>query len=232
MGQVTTITFFKYQGFSKKFWALKMMGLMPLKISKIEGQSFFRLMGTGRDKFSPLPDWSTYALLQVWDSEQIADRFFEHSDIYKTFCNHSKEQFTIYMKSISSKGEWLGKNPFIRSSDLDMQNNKVAVITRATIRLTRLISFWSYVPKSRRDLKNNKGLIYTQGIGAMPFVQMATFSLWNSKDDILKFAYQQNNHAEAIAKTRKLNWYKEELFARFQPYKTLGHFSDIKINSF
>lgn len=232
MSQITTITFYKYKGFSKKFWALRMMGLMPLRIRKIKGLSFFRLMGTGRDKFRPVPDWSTYALLQVWESEEYANDFFKNSKVYQTFCDHSQQQFTIYMKNITSKGNWVGKNPFHRSDDLNGKNNTVAVITRATIRYTKLISFWSYVPTSSKDLENNRGLIYTQGIGAIPFIQMATFSMWKSKDDIIRFAYQKDNHAKAIAKTKKLNWYREELFARFQPYKTLGEFTEIKTDNF
>lgn len=30
------------------------------------------------------------------------------------------------------------------------------------------------------------------------------------------FAYGSNEHAEVIRKTRKLDWYSEELFARFR----------------
>jgi hypothetical protein len=36
------------------------------------------------------------------------------------------------------------------------------------------------------------------------------------------FAYQGKEHRGAIEKTRQLNWYKEELFSRFQPYLSVG----------
>jgi len=61
------------------------------------------------------------------------------------------------------------------------------------------------------------------GIGEVPLTQMATFSIWKNKEALMDFAYKSKEHAQAIVKTRKLQWYNEELFSRFQPYKTVGH---------
>ncbi|MFN5849688.1 MAG: DUF3291 domain-containing protein, partial [Chitinophagales bacterium] len=66
------------------------------------------------------------------------------------------------------------------------------------------------------------GLIYTKGIGEAPLVQMATFSIWESAETLRNFAYNSPEHLEAIKKTRELDWYQEEMFARFQPYKSQG----------
>jgi hypothetical protein len=65
-------------------------------------------------------------------------------------------------------------------------------------------------------------LIYTKGIGEAPLVQMATFSIWESLDALKNFAYTSPEHKEAIRKTRQIDWYKEEMFARFQPYQSTG----------
>jgi hypothetical protein len=85
-----------------------------------------------------------------------------------------------------------------------------------------LYKFWNYVPTSQKPLENNAGLIYTKGIGEVPFLQMATFSIWKNKDSLMQFAYGSKEHAAAIAKTKDLDWYSEELFSRFQPYKSIG----------
>jgi hypothetical protein len=39
---------------------------------------------------------------------------------------------------------------------------------------------------------------------------------------MLDYAYTNVKHKEVVMLTRKLNWYKEELFARFLPYKFQG----------
>jgi hypothetical protein len=50
----------------------------------------------------------------------------------------------------------------------------------------------------------------------------ATFSLWESAESMMDYAYKNPKHAEMVKKTRELGWYSEELFARFQPYKIEG----------
>jgi hypothetical protein len=110
---------------------------------------------------------------------------------------------------------------------LDPGNPLVSVITRATIKLTKLVHFWSYVPTSQKPIIDNDALIYTKGIGEIPVVQMATFSLWKDIEALNRFAYQTPEHQNAIKKTKKLNWYKEELFSRFQPYKSFGSWQGI-----
>jgi heme-degrading monooxygenase HmoA len=125
------------------------------------------------------------------------------------------------MKNISAGGTWVGKNPFVKGADLD-PTQPVAVITRATIKWNWLFRFWKYVPTSQKPLEGNKGLIYTKGIGEVPIVQMATFSLWKDFEAVKEFAYNSEQHKEAIRKTRKNEWYSEELFSRFYPYKSSG----------
>lgn len=221
--QITTITFFKYKGFTDKLWAFFMMQLAHNKLSKIKGQQFYKLMGSGKGMgFNPLPDWSIYSIVQVWNNEANANHFFEDSDVISSYKNHTSEQWTLYMKSIKAHGLWGGSNPFEKNESLNSNNPHVAIITRATIKLSKLYTFWKYVPISQKPLENSKGLLYTKGIGEVPLTQMATFSLWNSMENAKAFAYSSKEHQIAIQKTRTLNWYKEELFSRFQPYKSIG----------
>lgn len=191
-------------------------------LSKVKGSSFYRLMGSGKGKgFNPLPDWSVYALLQVWNTESDAEAFFDSSELFTNYKSNSTEVYTLYMKNIASHGTWIGKKPFEVGTTLDPKT-PIAVITRATIKWNWLLRFWKYVPTSHKGLVRNEGLIYTKGIGEVPIVQMATFSLWKDFESVKKFAYSSKEHKEAIKRTRKNEWYSEELFTRFHPYKSTG----------
>jgi heme-degrading monooxygenase HmoA len=221
--QITTITFFKYNGFRNKLWAFKMMQFAHVDLSKVAGCSFYKLMGSGKGiGFNPLPDWSVYSLLQIWESEAAANTFFTENALTKKYENQTAEMWTLYMRNISAGGAWSGGNPFEKSSQLSAKNPAIAVITRATIKWSMLPQFWKYVPVSHQSLAGNEGLIYTKGIGEVPILQMATFSLWKDLESVKKFAYESKEHQVAIQKTRRLEWYSEELFSRFQPYKELG----------
>jgi spheroidene monooxygenase len=184
----------------------------------VKGQSFYKLMGSGKDNFNPFPDWSVYAVLQVWDDESYANHFFKEHKLSRLYQSHAEQMEVIYLESIQARGLWNGKNPFdsaINARDLK-SSDQIAVITRASIKTNMLLKFWKYVPESQKPLENAKGLKYTKGFGELPFVEMATFSLWDSVENLNTYAYQSHEHIKAIQKTRALDWYSEELFSRFR----------------
>jgi hypothetical protein len=223
MAQITTLTFFRFGSIQKRAWGFAMMQFAHKHLKRITGCTFYKLMGSGKGSgFSPFPDWSVYSLLQVWENEEYADTFFNTSDLMTRYDHHSQQRYTIYLKNISAKGLWSGKEPFTPSTELDPENPLLAVITRATIKSSQLHRFWQYVPTSEKPLSAAKGLIYTKGIGEVPVIQMATFSIWESAEELNKFAYHSKEHAGAIQRTRSFNWYREEMFSRFQPYRAEG----------
>ena len=69
---------------------------------------------------------------------------------------------------------------------------------------------------------NSKGYVTSFGIGEAPLYRQATFSVWESVEDMKAFAYQSAEHREVIQKTRDENWYSEELFARFKLIASFG----------
>jgi hypothetical protein len=221
--QITTITLFQFKSLASKFWALSQMQFAHKHLVKVNGQSFYKLMGSGRGSgFSIWPDFSVYALLQVWDSENVADEFFAKAKIIEDYHCRAAKIHTTFCKSITSHGYWDNQNPFAENLDLSDNESPILVLTRATIKWRHLYKFWKYVPTSYIPLNGNKGLVYSKGVGEWPMVQMATISLWKSAEAMKQFAYQSKEHQQAIKMTKDIKWYKEELFARFRPFKTLG----------
>ncbi len=213
--QVTSLSFFSFEGFGPKWWGFKMMQFAHAKIGEIEGIEFYKLMGSGKgDGFNPWPDFSTYALLIVWENETSADKFID-SQVFKDYQSKASSIHTYFLRNLHAHGTWSGSNPFRKTSTAFSDRFPIAVITRATIKLSKLRSFWKYVPTSSKPIADQEGLLFTKGIGEVPVTQMATFSVWNSIEDVKKYAYQSKEHKKAIEMTRNLKWYKEELFSRF-----------------
>ena len=228
--QITTITLFRYNNFRQKLWAFGMMQFAHRHLAKVKGQQFYKLMGSGKGLgFNPLPDWSVYCLLQVWDRHDHAVKFFKTSELANEYRSHAIEVCTIYMRTIQSQGFWSGIEPFGEGCSVTPAKSHIAVITRATIKFSKFYAFWHYVPTSQKPLKNAEGLIYTKGIGEVPVKQMATFSIWRDMECLRKFAYQSDEHQKAIQMTRRLGWYSEELFARFQPYAIAGTWGGVSL---
>ena len=222
MEGLTTITFFKFR--KNKCWAFAQMGLIPSKLQQKSGLRFFKLMGTGGGNgFSLWPDFGTYAFLGVWDNQKSADDFLSSNDIIKTYYQKASSIRTIKMLPVKSHGLWSGQIPFLEHK-IQAYNSKqpVAVITRATLRPSRLFSFWRSVPSASAAIENAEGVQYFKGIGEWPFVQQATISLWDSFEAVKQFAYRDKTHTSIIKKTRSQHWYSEDLFARFRVLSDTG----------
>jgi len=214
MDQVVTITFFNYEGISQKWKALTNMGLLPRKIASTPGLSFFKLMGSGKDGFSIKPNWGTYSLLAIWKNRNAAENYFQ-SPLFAKQKAQCTAHTTHYLRAYQAHGLWDGKQPFTLNGNEDPKK-PIGVLTRATIKTKHLVNFWKDVPQVSQSIMQKEGRRFSIGIGELPLVMQATFSIWDSAEQMMDFAYKSKYHREVVAKTRKLGWYKEEMFARFE----------------
>ncbi|MEN0047576.1 MAG: hypothetical protein AAF806_11005 [Bacteroidota bacterium] len=229
MSQIITISFFKYEGFSNKWWAFTQMQRAYGKLKGTKGLGFHRMLGSGGDRgFSIFPNWSTYGLISVWEKATDAEQFFQKHSVFKDFLNYSQEHWTVYLKTSKVHGEWSGTCPFKETISYD-KKALVGVLTRATIHTKYLRHFWKFVPSVSESVHDKKGLIFSVGVGELPIVQQATFSLWESSELMMEYAYKSAYHKEVVQKTRELGWYKEEMFARFLPYRSEGSWGGVDL---
>lgn len=218
---LVSLTIIRYSKATVPF-AFLAMALHRIPLTLNRNCSFWKLMGSGKNgTFDKSPDVQQWALLAVWNSDKDFHQFRQSSFISFWWKTLAKETYTILCQPLASHGTWNGKEPFG-----DPQNNSytgpVAVLTRATIRFSRLKNFWANVDKTAKLMLSSKGYITSFGIGEAPLYRQATFSVWESIEDVKAFAYQSAEHREVIKKTRDENWYSEELFARFKPIASFG----------
>jgi len=193
--------------------------------------SFFKLMGCGKNgTFDKHPDWQQWAIFAV-NKQPVSTMDFAKDalikQLYGAFIGKwmiffKCETWTIFLEPIEGHGSWDGKNPFGTLAKNSTYEGPIAILTRATIRLSKLRAFWQNVNGVAVQMAGADGLISSIGIGEIPFIKQATFSIWQSKEAMKQFAYQMHQHTEVIKKTRKENWYSEDMFVRFRPVKTVG----------
>lgn len=218
---IVSLTIVRYR---KAFipFALFAMAIHRLPLALQKGCTFWKLLGCGRNgTFDLSPDWQQWGLLAVWNTRDDFDNFQQRSFISLWWKKLATESWTILAEPLQSHGKWDGKEPFGHADAKDY-TGPIAVLTRATIRLNRLKNFWSHVDQAAAHMAQAQGYITSVGIGEAPVYRQATFSVWESLDDVKAFAYRSREHAEVIKKTRSEGWYSEELFARFKPVATWG----------
>ena len=223
---VVTVVRYKKWLFGAGFFS---MALFHWPLIRNRNISFYKLMGCGKNgSFDRIPDVQQWAVLVVL--KQLPDCLSEQqysAIIFGKFIDawwkfFGCEKYTIILETLQSHGKWDGKSIYTNSISKKVDKTPMVVLTRATIRLSKLRSFWRHVPVVSRTMSKSEGLIYSIGFGEWPWVKQATLSIWKDAAAMKQFAYRQSEHLTVIQKTRKEKWYSEDMFVRFSIYRCFG----------
>lgn len=223
----TTVCIFTLRPGQRR-WGLAQMGTSPPLLRRVPGLQFFKLLGSGgTDGFGLSPNWDRYGLLAVWDSAAAAAAF-EAGALWAEYGRRSREQWRAVLQPLKAHGLWDGQNPFAAAVETGgpvPAGLPVAVLTRASIRWLKTPRFWRFAGAGAaplRALAEAPGVRLAVGLGELPVVRQATFSVWESEQAVQDYAYRDARHREVIQLTRRENWYSEELFARFWVLSSAG----------
>lgn len=211
IARLTIVKYPKWMG-----WAgFLSMALFRIPLWLSSTHSFWKLMGCGRNgSFDKTPDWRQWALLEIWDAKTKQGTHPGFIQLWWKFFGCNKR--ILLLNPIEGHGTWDHKHVFGTLPKKSLYNGKIAILTRATIRINKLSRFWSQVDAVAQKMATAPGFLGSVGIGEVPWIKQATFSIWESKDAMTSFAYKMQEHAEVVRKTRSENWYSEEMFVRFQ----------------
>jgi hypothetical protein len=226
---IVALTITKFRGLTVPFAFVGMAVLrFPLWLNK--SCKFWKLMGGGKDAQVDLAsDYKHWAVLTTWDNRTDCDAFYRDSFVMKWFSFFGIERFTILLNPLSSHGLWSAVEPFKVDFVNKNHNGKIAVITRAAIKFNRLKEFRGNIKRAADAMRTAPGFILSAGIGENPFFDQATFSIWTDTDSMKDYAYKSFDHADVIKLTREREWYKEELFARFEIVDSWGTLNGVSV---
>lgn len=211
--------------------AITAMALHRLPFWLNKNISFYKLMGCGKNgTFDKNPDWQQWGIFAVQKEDTEYKNLNDANvmeSLYGKFIGAWMKKFncetwTIFLEPMEGHGKWDGKEPFGKIAKQSDYTGIIATLTRATIRLNKLGHFWRNVAGVANEMAGAQGFISSVGIGEMPYIKQATFSIWQNKEAMKQFAYSMHQHKEIVQKTRKENWYSEDMFVRFKPLKTIG----------
>ena len=200
------------------------MGTSPPVLRRVPGLRFFKLLGSGASNgFGLWPNLDRYGLMAVWENATVAEAFFGQHPFWAGYKRRSTETWTVQLAPLKSQGLWDGKNPFDYVPEIMPGDDApVAVLTRASIRWQKTPRFWQFVEPTSAALAQAVGVRAAIGLGELPVVRQATFSVWESAEAMRQFAYRDARHREVIQLTHREKWYAEELFARFRVLGSTG----------
>ena len=206
-------------------FALHAMALFRPSLFFNRNISFSQLLGCGKNgTFDIHPDWNQYGIFSVQNdcNLELLEKDYNawKRANYGSFISGWWKFFgcttmTVLLDPIMAHGKWAGKELFKDVKPSKPRDGRIAVLTRASIRLNKVQSFFKNVPAVEKQMHQADGLLFSVGVGEAPLIRQATFSIWENAEKMKAFAYNMQEHKEVIRKTRDEKWYSEEMFARF-----------------
>jgi hypothetical protein len=214
-------------------FAFLAMALFRMPLWRNKNISFYKLMGSGKNgTFDKTPDLQQWAIMAAFNENTLQDSgILKHhgyiKQLYGSFIAgwiklFNCEVWTVLLEPTEGHGKWDGGEPFGKLPKQSSLTGPVAVLTRATIRLSKLKQFWANVDGVASKMSGAEGFITSFGIGEVPWIKQATFSIWQSREAMRNFAYKMKEHAEVVRKTHAEKWYSEDMFVRFRIIQSTG----------
>jgi spheroidene monooxygenase len=171
---------------------------------------FWKLMGAGSGAgFSPRQDTAVWGILAVWDDLDAA-RAGTTAAPFRGFAVRARERCTFFLRAFSVRGRWSGRMPFAAGP---RGPGPIVSITRGSIRPSRARAFWAHNPAVSDRIGEDEAVLFRQGLGEMPLLRQATFSIWPDMASMARFARGGGAHAEAIRAVRAEGYFSEDLYA-------------------
>ena len=214
--QTVSLSLFRFDGIAARLWVLSQMGAARISFARMPDVGFWKLCGSGTGEgFTPKPNWGVWAILAAWPDEETARRQLRDARVFRRWRRMAQESWTVYLDPVSVRGQWSGKAPFVADPAPAADTRALAVLTRASIKPTKMLRFWNRVPDISSVIGTDPNVIFKIGIGEVPFLHQVTFSIWPDAAAMAKFARGDGPHGRAICAVREGDWFAEELYARF-----------------
>jgi spheroidene monooxygenase len=212
---IVTLSLHRHDTLASRLWAFAQMGLARGPLKRIAGLRSWKLMGTGAgDGFSTRPNVAVYALLCVWEDAAAAKDALAGSEPFRRFKRHSDAFVTLTLAPTQSRGQWAGEAPF-GDAGFAAPSGLIVALTRATLKPSRLIEFWSKVPAISSAILEHETRHFMIGMGEVPWLHQVTFSIWSDEAAMRDFSLRSRTHGEAVKLAYTRGWFTEYLFARF-----------------
>jgi spheroidene monooxygenase len=214
--QTVSLSLFRFDGVPARLWVLGQMAAARISFARMPDVGFWKLCGSGTGEgFTPKPNWGVWAILAAWPDEASARKHVGEAGVYKRWRKRARESWTVYLDPISVRGEWSGTAPFLAEPAPQGDTRALAVLTRASLKPSKMLQFWNRVPDISSVIGADPNVMFKIGIGELPLLHQVTFSIWPDAGAMAKFARGDGPHGRAICAVREGDWFAEELYARF-----------------
>ena len=192
----------------------------------MEGLRFARLVFVGDPRHEGFTigavDTRRQLAMCIWDDERALERFRERSPIGRTWSRDCDEYCELRMTPFHSHGSYRGMEPLANLKSAAAGEGPVALWTFANIPLRSVPYFWINIRRATRRLLGLPGLIAATAGPEHLYTGAMTFTIWQTLDDAVRFAYREPPHKGIVKDVRDRSLLRDSMFIRFRPFAAEG----------
>ena len=211
--------------------------LLPRSLPSVDGLLFWCPFSTGPDfmalkpTFTRLtlakPDFRRWGFFGVWQEEAALNQFLETSPVVLEWRERRAEAWHVWLQPTlvtSHVGDtWPGVKMLEESVSVESPKTPAVVLTRADLRFSKVPVFWlGTTYPAVNDVRSAPGFIDGIAMTERPFIEVATFTVWQSRDDAINFAYRRRPHQEIVTRNERQRIMKAFSTAHFYPKRSAG----------
>jgi spheroidene monooxygenase len=192
-----------------------------LALAGTKGLTFAKVLGSGENAgFQTKPSLTHQGLFCAFATEADADAFLAGTNpLLQSFRHNARDLVTAKLRAYASRGRWSGCEPLTVTAQ--RPTGPIASLTRASIKPTKALAFWRHAPPSEASLRSIEGCLLSAGVGELPLIRQATFTVWETEAAMERYA-RSGAHMTAIREAYANGYFSESLFARFVPISITG----------
>ncbi len=203
-------------------WGYGRFALNHVTFRSMAGLTFAKMLGSGHEGgFGLRPSFDRQALFLVFENDRLAKEALQHH-LINQYRESSLEFFTVLLDPYACKGSWSGTQ-LTPTQPIPAAESPIAALTRASIRTSQLAAFWQDAKPAHADMDRAKGCLLAAGVGELPVVRQATFTLWENLEAMNQYA-RTGAHQTAIARSHQRDYFTESMFVRFCAREAQGNY--------
>jgi hypothetical protein len=198
--------------------AASLFGDRP-RLARVEGLRFSRLVFVG-GRFSEgftigTVDPRRQLALCLWEDAAALERFERGSPIARRWREASDQYCELRMRPFSTHGSYCGERPLAGLGSQRPCEGPVALWTFARIPPRSLYYFWTRIRAASVRLFSSPGLVAGTAGPERLYRGAMTFTVWESLEHALDFAYRAQPHKRIVGDVRKRGLLTDSMFIRF-----------------
>ena len=145
--------------------------------------------------------FSSYVMITSWENDDFRKKFIDENKLFQEIITKSSKRIEIKIDPYNYVGSWNGINPFKNKSSY--KEGKIIVLTRARVRLNKLINFFISTSYASKSINSRKGAEYYKGVGEDTHQQEIDAINSSHAEEIAQRDEALDKYQEIIAKIEK-----------------------------